>query len=203
VVFQFVISIALMASTAIVYHQLDYLKNKDLGFHGEQVVVLPIGHSEALSSRVDAIKQELAQHPNIVSISASHSIPSYWLNGFGYVPEGAAPEGRVTLGDVSVDHAFIETYGVELLAGRSFARDLASDSTAFVLNESAAEALGWAADEAVGRQIQWLFPNLGARCNSAHRLSHQPLRVQLYLGAHPPGGSRDDPRAARTDLAPL
>ncbi|MFB3132244.1 MAG: ABC transporter permease, partial [Rhodothermales bacterium] len=159
VVFQFVISIVLMTSTAIVYDQLDYVKNKDLGFQKEQVVVVPIGHSENLRPKAEVVKQALAQHPNVISVSASHSIPSYWLNRFAYLPEGAALEDRISLGDVSIDHDFIAMYGMEVIAGRSFSQDLASDSTAFVLNESAAQALGWSSPaEAVGEQIEWVFP---------------------------------------------
>jgi len=162
VVFQFVISIALMISTVVVYDQLDYLKNKDLGFQDEQIVVLPIGHSRQLREKAEVVKQELMQHPHVVSVSASHSIPSYWLNGFFYRPEGAAQSDRISLRDVSIDHAFIDTYRMAVLAGRSFSRDLAGDSTAFVLNESAVRAFGWtSADEAVGKQIEWLFPNVG------------------------------------------
>lgn len=158
VVFQFTVSIGLMASTVIVYTQLDYLQSKDLGFEEEQVIVLPIGHSEGLSAQADVLKATLAQNPHIIKVSASHSIPSQWLNGFDYLREGAALEEAISLSDVSVDHDFMETFGMVMVAGRSFSSELASDSNAFVLNETAVRELGWALpDEAVGRELEWLF----------------------------------------------
>lgn len=162
VVFQFVVSTLLVASTAIVYDQLDYFQSKDLGFQEDQVVVLPIGRSASLNANWQVVKQELQQHPNILNVSGTHSLPSQFLNGFTYLPEGAAPEDRVPLSSVSMDHDLIETLEMRLLAGRALSALLASDSTAFVLNEAAVQAMGWASPEdAIGKQMEWLFPNLG------------------------------------------
>jgi len=162
VVFQFATSIILLASTMVVFDQLDYLQNKDLGFQKEQIVVMPMGHSKAIRSKWSTFKNELRQHPEIVRVAGSHSLPGRFLNGFSYLPEGAALSDRVGLRDISVDHDFVEMFGLHVIAGRSFSADLASDSTAFVLNESAVKELGWENPEtAIGKQLEWLFPGVG------------------------------------------
>jgi putative ABC transport system permease protein len=157
VVFQFAVSIILMIGTATIYRQLHFLQNKDLGFDDDQVVVLRIGHSPALSSSIASVKQEILQHSGVVAATASHSIPSQFLNGFRYRKEGAPESERIALRDVSVDHDFVDAFGMELVRGRTFAADLASDSTAFILNEAAARAFDWTPDEALGQQITWDF----------------------------------------------
>lgn len=164
VVFQFVISVILLVSTMVVFEQLDYLQNKDLGFQKEQIVVMPIGHSKAIRSKSNTFKNELQQHPGILRVAGSHSLPGRFLNGFYYLREGAAQDDRVGLKDISVDHDFVEMFGLHIIAGRSFSADLASDSTAFVLNESAVKELGFENPEvAIHKQIEWLFPGLGFR----------------------------------------
>lgn len=159
VVFQFVVSIGLMASTVLVFQQLDYLKNADLGFDEEQVVVLPISTSADLNERAAVVKEQLLAHPNVLSVSASHSIPSHFLNSFNYRREGQSLDERQRFSDVSVDHDFIDLFGMEVIAGRTFSEALASDSTAFILNASAVRQFGFASPEAaIGQPIEWLFP---------------------------------------------
>ena len=157
VVFQFVVSIALLAGTFIVLQQVDYLKNQDLGFAEEQVVVIPMGRSDAMRAQVQTAKATMAQHPSVVGVTASHSIPSQFLNDFYYRRPGEPREARRSLDDVSVDHDFMALFQLRLLAGRTFDVRRASDSTAFVLNERAAREFGWTPQEAVGKEIEWMM----------------------------------------------
>lgn len=159
VVFQFVISIGLMASTVLVFQQTNYLKNADLGFDEEHIVILPISTSSALNERAVVVKEQLLAHPNVTSVSASHSIPSHFLNSFNYRREGQSLDERQRFSDVSVDHDFIDMFGMDMIAGRAFSDALASDSMAFVLNASAVRQFGFASPEAaIGQSIEWLFP---------------------------------------------
>lgn len=159
VVFQFVISIGLMASTVLVFQQIDFLKNADLGFDEEQVVVMPIGTSASLNERAAVVKEQLLSHQNVISVSASHSVPSHFLNSFHYRREGQAMDERQSFSDVSIDHDFIDMFGMNVVAGRTFSEDLASDSTAFIVNASAMQRFGFSDPEAaIGERIEWLFP---------------------------------------------
>jgi putative ABC transport system permease protein len=108
------------------------------------------------------LAERLRNDPSVVSASASHSIPSSFLNGFSYIPEGGTRDDRVSLGNVAVDFDFLKTIDVELAAGRLFDRSLVGDSTAFVLNESAVAELGWSSpDDALGRRLEWPLGSLG------------------------------------------
>ncbi len=162
VIFQFVISIALLAGTAIVYKQVRYFQSKNLGFNQEQLVVIPVGASEAVSDRWTTVLNLMTQHRDVVSGSGSHSIPGHWLIRFRYRPEGGTQDDAVSLGSLSVSHDFLNLVEVEWLVGRGFDATISSDSNAFVLNESAIRELEWAsANDAVGQNLEWVFPNYG------------------------------------------
>ncbi|MFB3132786.1 MAG: FtsX-like permease family protein, partial [Rhodothermales bacterium] len=152
VVAQFAISTVLIIGAAVVFSQIDYVKNKKLGFDKEQVVVLPIRGD--IDDNLETVKAELVRHAGIVSATASWGIPG------GVVPgdDIRLPGSQSTWPTVvfTVDHDYVRTYGMELAAGRDFSRDFPADtSEAFILNETAARDLGWPLDEAVGQEIWW------------------------------------------------
>ncbi len=155
VILQFAISIALVFSTLVVSGQLSYLQKMDLGFNKEQVVVIPI-RDNTLQDRLETVKTELRQHPQIRSAGGSSRIPG--SRGFSdTVFRGEdSPEGEmsaITL--MTVDQDFLPGLEIDLLAGRNFSRDFPSDwENAVILNQHAAERFGWkSADEAVGKTV--------------------------------------------------
>ncbi len=152
VVTQFAISIALIAGTGIVSSQLEFLKNKKLGFDKEQVVVVPI-KSSAMRRNYEAVKAELLRDPAIVSVAAASNVPGgrfnqnqiYWQD----------ENGEQDVSQVRVDYDFFKTLGIEMAEGRSFSKAMSTDSAnAFILNETAARMYEWVT--AVGKQITWL-----------------------------------------------
>jgi putative ABC transport system permease protein len=152
VVAQFAISIALIAGTGIVAAQLKFLKNKNLGFDKEQIVVVPI-KTNAMRQNYETVKAELLRNPNIVSIAAVSNVPGgrfnqneiYWQD----------TEGEESVSQVRVDYDFFKTLDIEITAGRDFSKAMATDSAAaFILNETAARLYDW--DTPVGKQITWL-----------------------------------------------
>ncbi|MGH7456391.1 MAG: ABC transporter permease, partial [bacterium] len=143
VVFQFAISAFLMIATGIVYNQLDYIQNKRLGFNAEQLVIIPI-RDEAMRQKYEIIKHELLQHPRIMSVAASGNLPGGGDWGIPYEPEGFSPDQIPPMRMLVVDQDFINTFQMELAAGRSFSKDHPTDATAaFMINEEAAKQLGW------------------------------------------------------------
>ena len=135
VVFQFAASIALIAGTLVVYNQLGYLRSADLGFNEEQVVSLPLGYT---SGQYEAFEHALLDHPSVTKAArSSETFPSTLGNGAHIQPVGGTQSESAATRAVLVSHDFFETLGVEMLAGRSFSRERASDSSAFVLNEAA------------------------------------------------------------------
>jgi putative ABC transport system permease protein len=143
VVFQFAISVFLIIATGIVSNQLDYIQNKKLGFNEEQLVIIPI-RDNTVREKYETVKQVLAQHPNVVSVSASANLPGGSDYGIPYEPAGI-PRDRIPPARILViDQDFVQTFEMELAAGRSFSKDHATDATAaFIINEEAVKQLGW------------------------------------------------------------
>jgi putative ABC transport system permease protein len=151
VVVQFTISIILIAGTIIIYTQLDFIRNKKLGFDKEQVVVMPVSRS-GIGQNFEAFKRELLQNPGIESVCGSTSLPSLLPTRSVFIPEGVEEGERLPLRNVLVDYDFIKTFGMEIIEGRDFSRDFATDmKEAFIINETARKEFGW--DSAVGKRL--------------------------------------------------
>jgi len=143
VVVQFAISIVLIVGTVIIYSQLDFIRNKKLGFDKEHVVVVRIEEPE-MQKRYEPFRQDLLQNPGIVSVAGSTCFPGINPNLSPFVPEGAEDKEPLKLRHVLVDYDFIRTFGIEVKEGRDFSRDFQTDAKqAFVINESAAQEFGW------------------------------------------------------------
>ncbi|WP_296700815.1 ABC transporter permease [Algoriphagus sp.] len=159
VVFQFSLSIALIAGTIIVYSQMSHLLDKDMGFDKEQMVVVDYNYDGQVNNVSSSLENELEKNPNILSVAFSRSVPGSHFPNAGTTIEN--PEGEMIMEvqpifQVGLD--FIDHYGLELIAGRSYSRDYPSDSTsALVINEAAAKQYGYANPaDAVGKKFdQW------------------------------------------------
>lgn len=154
VVTQFAISIALIICLTVVYSQLDFMRNKDLGFDRQNIAVLPT--SPRINSNIENIRDRLLTHPGISHIALSSRVPSGRLldsqNASAEI-KGELRDIDFRIADIHVSHTFLETYGIDLVAGRDFDIRNQSDSTeAFILNESTVETIGWSSpEEAVGK----------------------------------------------------
>jgi putative ABC transport system permease protein len=152
VVFQFFISITLIASAFVIKSQLDYIKNKDLGLNSDQVVVVPIYQSQ-VKLKYELFKKEILDNPAILNASAVAYFPGtqgYYQNTWW---EGLAQGDNSNYIDwISVDQDFINTLKIELLKGEFIPEDISTKSSIFyVLNESAVKKIGW--DDPVGKQF--------------------------------------------------
>jgi len=150
VVFQFFISITLIVITTVVYKQLSYIQHRKLGYDKEQVMIIPVW---MLGKNATVFRDQLANDPRVLSISNSGYLPagpSDNNNFFVYPGENADQMVKTLRYDV--DENYIPALGIQLLTGRNFSRDFASDSLAVVLNESAAKAFGWG-EKAPGQTI--------------------------------------------------
>lgn len=151
VVVQFAISIVLIVGTVIIDSQLDFIRNKKLGFDKEHIVVVRIEEPE-MQKRYEPFRQELLQNPGIKSVAGSTSFPGMNPNLSLFIPEGAEDKEPLKLRNVLVDYDFIETFGIEVKEGRDFSRDFPTDAKqAFIINESAAQEFGW--ETSVGKKL--------------------------------------------------
>lgn len=164
VVVQFVISIGLITGTLVIREQLAFVQAAALGFEDEQVVVLPVGDEAQLDVRGSAIAQALAQHPNVERVSLAGSVPGQPVSDFLYRPEGMAEDRDRKPGwdTFFVDMHFVETLGMAVVQGRAFDPNRASDSTAFMLNQSAVDwamtNVGPAWQNPIGKQLDFYVP---------------------------------------------
>jgi len=143
VVFQFSISIALIAGTMIVYNQIIFMKNKELGFNKEHVVIIP-RMSENLRKSYRSIRSELLSLSGVMDVGASDLVPSRGHLVAPFLPEGFADDQIMTMDYMNVDAHYIPTMDMEIVAGRNFSEDFSTDPDESVLiNESAAKKIGW------------------------------------------------------------
>lgn len=138
VILQFIISIAIIAGTMSVYQQIQFMKNKKLGYNKDHIIYfLKRG---AINNQFMAFKEELLTYTSIQSVSSSSAIPTYNVNSTtGIRWEGKDPEDSMLIYQFSVDHDYISTFGMELAEGRDFSREHSTDidNGAYIMNETA------------------------------------------------------------------
>ncbi len=145
VVFQFSTAIILIIGTLVIYNQLNYIRNKNLGYNREQVLVLK--NAYALGNYVQTFKNEVLQIPGVVSGSRAGALPTSseqeWnQNAFSKDASMSGSE-TVTIADWSVDADYIPTLGMQMASGRNFSPKMPTDSDALIVNETAARLLGY------------------------------------------------------------
>jgi putative ABC transport system permease protein len=150
VVVQFAISALLIISSSIIYRQLAFIQQKQLGFDPTALITVPILDNSVRTQR-EAIKQQLISDPSIVSLSFSGNQPGGGDWGIPVLPEGIPSNQIPPIRVLVADHDFIKTFDMELVKGRDFSRKFASDSDAYIINEQAAKEFGW--DEPIGKML--------------------------------------------------
>jgi putative ABC transport system permease protein len=134
VVFQFTISILLIVGTMIMYRQINYMLNKNVGFNKEQLIV--INRADALGTKVKSFKDAVKGIPGVVNIASSTAVPGRNNNDNGYGMEGRKDENYLMQTNW-VDYDYLETYKMTLAAGRFFSESFTTDKQACLVNESA------------------------------------------------------------------
>jgi len=142
VVFQFFISISLIIGTAVVYRQLSYIQHKKLGYDRDQVLI--VQDTWALGDGQAYFRQQLDQDPRIASVTASGYLPAgpSYSNNFLVYGDNHSDKFATTL-RYQVDDRYIPTMGMEMSTGRNFSKAFGADSTAIIINETAAQNFGW------------------------------------------------------------
>ncbi|MBA4166008.1 MAG: ABC transporter permease [Chitinophagaceae bacterium] len=154
---QFAISIVLMISSVVVFLQLRYMQHKSLGFDKEHIITT--AYPRSLKGRFDAFRTALVSDMAVKDVTRSSRIPSgRLLDAMGSEinrGDSLAPT-NADIKDLTVDDRFISTYGIHVVAGRAFSRDFGTDSSSYVLNESAVKVLGLASNQdAVGKGFRY------------------------------------------------
>lgn len=186
VVLQFSISIILIVATSVVFKQLKYIQDKDLGFDKDHVLTL-VG-AGALGKQFDSFRNDLLQNHNIESMGHSSRIPSGRLlddQNASVLEGGSFQPLKVDLKQISVDEGFIPTFGIKMAAGRNFSKDIKTDSNKFIINETTVKTLGWGtAEKALNKQIKYgnVTGNVIGVMKDFHFESlHQPIIPMILI----------------------
>ncbi|TXI70447.1 MAG: FtsX-like permease family protein [Cyclobacteriaceae bacterium] len=152
VILQFAISIFMLISTLVVFDQLNYMRNKDLGFDKERVVKLTLSERE-LRQKADVLVNRLKQSPEVAGVGTATSVPG---QGVGKLllkvedNEGKMVDRGVDL--FNADFDFVKTMGMAIVQGRDFSRDVSSDTTyAVLVNEAMVKRMAW--DDPIGKKF--------------------------------------------------
>lgn len=157
VVLQFSISIILIVATTVVYQQLQYVQDKDLGFNKD--FILTMDFPNALTKQYQSFKNEIEKNAAVKNVGHSSRIPSGRLldeQDAAVLQGGAMQTTKIDLKCIATDYDFIPTYGMQMASGRNFSKAFATDTSNYIINESAVQALGWkTAENAVGKDMRY------------------------------------------------
>jgi putative ABC transport system permease protein len=152
VVTQFVVAVVLLIGTAVVYRQLHFIQNRNLGYDKENLLYVPLRGD--LYSHYQALKDELSSTPLTADFTFVSELPINLINSSTSADwEGKDPNMQVTFSTMEIDEKFMDVLGVKLLTGRSFSAAHKSDRANFILNEKAVAIMGLDPASAIGKTL--------------------------------------------------
>ncbi|RMB57125.1 FtsX-like permease family protein [Dokdonia sinensis] len=153
VIFQFTVAVVLIVGTLVVFKQLQFIQNKDLGFEKEQVLL--IDNVFSAGNQLDAFKAEVEKIGAVESATISSQMPTPSdRSNSTYFLEGKTNQGdAIQIQEWSVDYDYLNTIGLELVAGRDFDRSITTDAEGVIINEASLDIIGLDAQEALGSRI--------------------------------------------------
>ena len=152
IIFQFSISIVMIAGTIIVSRQMNYIQKQELGFTKENVIVVKVSDT-SFKKKIGVFKNKILSNPDIYNISASNSIPGSTGGMDVFLVEGKDKMEEQLMNQMFVDYNFIDLMGMKIIKGRNFSRKSGTDvEKAIIINWNAATQLGWK-EKSLGRKI--------------------------------------------------
>jgi ABC-type antimicrobial peptide transport system permease subunit len=180
VVIQFTVSVALIIGTIIIYQQINHAKNRPIGYIRNGLINL--GMEKEIKDHYETVRNELKSSGGIEEMAASNSpMTQVWNTNGGFDWEGKDPNLAVDFPNSRVSYEFGKTVNWKIREGRDFSRDYATDSLAFIINESAASFLGF--KESVGKILKWEgkpFTIIGVVNDIMQESPFYPVRPSLY-----------------------
>lgn len=180
VVLQFTISVMLTIGTIIVYQQIQHAKDRPIGY--ERGGLINKNFDQEIKDHYDVVKKELKDAGAIVEMTASNSpMTGVWNTNGGFNWEGKDPNQAVDFPNNKVNFDYGQTVKWEIVAGRDFSKDFGTDSSAFILNESAVKFLGF--KEPVGQTLRWRdqpFTVIAVVKDIMQESPFYPVRPTLY-----------------------
>lgn len=186
VVFQFAASLVFIIGTIVVFQQLNFISKKDLGFDKSHIIKIPVYKDQKFTQRSEWIKSELSRNPNILSVIVTDDSPgTYGGHPTQCSPEGFSDDEFVELNQLIVGEDFFSFFGIDIIVGRDFSKQIASDGdSAIILNETAIKRLGWT--DPIGKQIKSGDSNaartvIGVVRDFHNASLHKEIRPSIYV----------------------
>jgi putative ABC transport system permease protein len=156
IVLQFSLSVFLIICAVVVYQQVSFLHNKDLGFNKDQIMFFEM-RGDNLYQNYETFKTELLKNPNVASVSIGYGFPGDATAGDGIYITRNGERVNHPVTHLMVDYDYINTLGLTLVAGRGLTKDFPTDKdAAFVINETAVKELGFETPQkALGQKMEW------------------------------------------------
>jgi putative ABC transport system permease protein len=180
VVLQFAVSVMLIIGTIVIYQQVQYAKNRPVGYSKESLIA--VSSNDVIHGKFDVIRNELKDANLIVEMAESTSpTTDVWNSNGGFDWEGKDPNAGVDFPNSGVTYEFGKVIGWKIKEGRDFSREFATDSSAFILNESAVKFIGF--KDPVGKTIKWndrVFTVIGVVNDMLVESPYQPVRASMY-----------------------
>ncbi len=183
VVIQFTVSVFLIITVLLLNRQVQYMKQKDLGFDREHVISVK-SLSPAIRNTYTSLKAELLEHPNILNVTASQSVPGEIQTLQNSYRQGDDPKSAIMIYENRVQHDYLETFGMHIVEGRNFDPEMRTDSASFILNQAAVRKLGL--ENPIGARIHvWQAPGtvIGVVSDFNYmslRNEIEPLAITMY-----------------------
>ncbi len=152
VVFQFTLSIILIVGMMVIYRQMDYIQTKNIGYNRENLIYLPVEGD--LVKKYDLFKEQASREPSILSVSKMRNSPTiieHHTNSIAW--QGKDPNLNVSFADGVVGYDYVKTMKLTMKEGRDFSKEFGTDSTGFILNETAVNKIGF--QNPIGQTIIW------------------------------------------------
>ena len=207
VVLQFTVSVALIIGTIIVFRQVQYTKNRPVGYDRTGLVQL-IMKNDAVHKHFDAIRNDLLQSGTIVDMAESGSpVTGVWSNNSGLTWQGKDPSLQDDFATIDITPEFGRTAGWKIIDGRDFSKAFLSDSSAMILNQAAVKFMGF--KNAIGQVITWgqgyNFKVIGVVRDMVMSSPYDPVKPTIFHALKGAGGVIDikiNPKLSNHDALP-
>ncbi len=181
VVVQFMVSIILVSATMIVNQQIQHSKNRPIGYDKNGLIMVE-KTTEDFEGKYNTLREAFKNNAGVIEMSESSSpMTEVWHSNGGYEWEGKDPNFITNIVNFYISHDYGKTIGWQMKEGRDFSRDLASDSTAYVLNEAAVEYMGL--QDPIGKTIRWYDGEhkvIGVVKNLLTESPFEPVQQAIY-----------------------
>ena len=177
VVTQFVVSIILLVGTAVVYKQLNFIKNKNLGFEKSNLLYMPM--TGDIWNKQQALKTELQQDTHTSDFTIISDLPANLTTGTVNVQwAGKDPKSQIVIPSIDVDENFMDVFQMKMLTGRSFSSAFKGDTSNYVVNEKALQVMGMTVNNAVGKALSF-DDNKGTIIGVVKDFNFKPLQYAI------------------------